>query len=205
MNSLLIGFLGGAAAFFAPRLASMMARIVVSGGERLKAFLTTLDDKAEEKTGLHIPEWAHQAYDGAVTRAVGFAEGAIGTKEFWQQVFFILRGQPDKYADRMLSLLAGIDWSKGLDQALPPEVKTLVNDAKQAVAVTQVRASIATLPEHLKPTEEKLVADVAAMAPAAGKTLAAEQAPVKSDDLQARIAETKRKLLEHAATLEAKK
>ena len=39
-------------------------------------------------------------------------------------------------ASRLSELFFSIDWSKGLEQSLPPEVKDLINETKNSMAAT---------------------------------------------------------------------
>lgn len=210
MNPVLFTVLGGVAVKFFPHIAGKIAGLVQQARGPVTEFLTSIDDKIEEKVferfGLRMPGWAHQIYDKACVNGVAFAESIFGTKVFWEKLLFILRGKPDLIWARLIELMNSVDWSKGLEQTLPPEVKQLINETKEAVAVDQVKANIVAIPEQIRPTEEKIVADVKAMAPAAGKSIpqAAPAEPVQTSDINARIAETKRKLLEHQAEMAKK-
>jgi len=201
LTTLIGGALGGGGVWLLsliiPKVMKMIASWIRGVEAPVVATLTSIDEKFENVTGINLPEWVHRDYDGAVTQGVRYAESMIGTDEFWDSVGFILKGKPALIGGRLANLILSMDWGKGFNQAIPPELKQVFGEAKEKMAVPQVNANIMAIPLEARPDPEQLVIDVKAKAKAMGKTIETPVTPeVKTSnvDIQKKIAETRKEL-----------
>ena len=175
MNTIL-AFLGiGGASFLIGRFSPVIAEFFRKIGPSVIHWFTALDDRAvsvlPEKWRNLIPAWAHEKWDAAAIAGVSYAEGIVGTKEFWDEALFILKGNRTLIPDRLWTLLSKWAGVGGKVESMPEEAKLLANQVKSVIAGKIMAAHVATLPAELRPTQEEITGIVSALAPAVSKTI----------------------------------
>jgi hypothetical protein len=167
-----VGIGGVLIGHLAPKIAAAF-RQAAPGATKI---LTELPEKIEKATiarwGIQIPAEWHYRIDEAMRSGVAWAESIFSSPDFWKSLLYILKGNPKLISDRAYGLL--LEWiAKGSPaDAVPQEVKPLLNTIKEDQAVKVVKGELAAiLPADMRPTDEQIRADVAAMAPAAGRTI----------------------------------
>lgn len=128
--------------------AGIVAAVAVSLWGRNRAKIEPTAEKigewAEEKTGLHAPDWASSALKWMVRAAVQGLDSAFSSKEFWRFAYNKIRHeQGETIADEFQRRMELVDWSKALKDQCPAEYVDLYNQAREAAAQAHVEAQVA--------------------------------------------------------------
>jgi len=202
LNALgVVGSIGGTGWIIA-RIAPGISKGLVRALPAIKAWITTLDDKAvaalPEKVKSIIPPemimWACETWDAGGTAGVQAVEDFARDPKLVVEFLRILKGNPDLIFPRMAELFG--KWAAGgfKKDETPEEIKPIANEARTNVAAKLMMAHTAALPSELQPTEEEARAVVAAKAPAIGRTIPvplvdSKNPPIlmRPDEIQAEI------------------
>ena len=140
---------------------------------QIEAGLMRADDALEARLGIDIPDGIQSAWHQIVHGAVAYANKFASDGRFWREVVrAILLRDPSK-AVLLQQELAGLSWDRGIatvEAMMGPELKAVVNEVKEGLAVRVAQANAATagaLPDAdpIK-SAETIRAAVRAVAPA---------------------------------------
>ena len=170
----------GGSMFILGRFSAPIASFFQKLAPALLKWATSLDDKVQDllpqKLVDMIPpetlQWMHDRWDAAATFGVTYAEGIVGTKEFWDQFLYIIKGNRALIPSRVWALLSAWLSSGGKEADIPAEVQPLVNQVKSVIAAKVMAAHVVTLPVDLQPTSAQITTIVDGLAPAVGRSIA---------------------------------
>ena len=124
-------------------LADYLAKAWTKNKAAVASFLTELDDKFEEKTGLDIPDTLQNLYGRIVTAMVGRVDSKAKTKEFWRRVLDAVRDLDD--AAKRVKLheeIDGLNLAEVVTSEMSPELALSYNDVKHMLAKRLVKAEL---------------------------------------------------------------
>lgn len=139
----------------------------------IEAALDRADEALEAKLGIDIPDAMQSAWHQIVHGAVDYANRFASDGRFWREVIRAIIAKDPSKAVLLQQELAGLSWDRGIaavESLMSPELKRVVNDVKETMAVRVAQANAVTAaalpsPDPIKAAEQ-IRAAVRAIAPA---------------------------------------
>ena len=139
----------------------------------IEAALGRADDALEAKLGVDIPDSAQAAWHAIVHGAVAYVNRFASDGRFWREVLRAIIAKDSSKAVLLQQELAGLSWDRGIaavENLMSPDLKRVVNEVKEvlAVRVAQANAATANVLPHEDPIKsaEQIRAAIRVVAPA---------------------------------------
>ena len=139
----------------------------------IESALESADEKFSAKLGVELSDSVQATWHAVVHGAVAYVNKFASDGRFWREVIRAIVMRDASKAVLLQQELAGLSWDKGIaavEAMMSPELRTVVNEVKETVAVKVALANVETTgaapdPDALK-SAERLRAAIRVVAPA---------------------------------------
>lgn len=175
-----LGFVLGAAA-------KRLVRWWTESAPKIQATLDSVDDKLFAKLDIAEPESVQETWHNLVHGAVAYANKFASDGRFWREVIRAVVTRDPAKAVLLMTELQQVSWDSGIaavEATISPELKAVVNEVKEAVALNVAAANAVTV--GISKPEPEVRAAIRLVAPA-HKTV---EGPVTKDAIKRLIEES---------------